>query len=158
MSARISAVHAREILDSRGNPTVEVEVYLEGGETGRAAVPSGASTGAHEAAELRDRLARICITQISAGSSTTPGGYEASEDAAVGPHATELISEATTAIRAELTVQELGRTIHAHPTLAETPFFAAEMAPATLRGDSRLVSRLSSFMMRSIAVSASPAS
>jgi enolase len=45
---------AREILDSRGNPTVEVEVRLEGGEVGRAAVPSGASTGAHEALELRD--------------------------------------------------------------------------------------------------------
>lgn len=47
-------VHAREILDSRGNPTVEVEVLLEGGEIGRAAVPSGASTGAFEAVELRD--------------------------------------------------------------------------------------------------------
>jgi enolase len=47
-------VTAREILDSRGNPTVEVEVRLEGGEVGRAAVPSGASTGAHEALELRD--------------------------------------------------------------------------------------------------------
>src|SRR5438128_1360217 len=45
---------AREILDSRGNPTVEVEVELESGATGRAAVPSGASTGAHEAVELRD--------------------------------------------------------------------------------------------------------
>ncbi len=47
-------VIAREILDSRGNPTVEVEVYLEGGDVGRAAVPSGASTGEHEAVELRD--------------------------------------------------------------------------------------------------------
>jgi enolase 1/2/3 len=55
MSAMIEAVHAREILDSRGNPTVEVEVYLEGGDMGRAAVPSGASTGVHEAAELRDK-------------------------------------------------------------------------------------------------------
>src|SRR4051794_31813274 len=44
----------REILDSRGNPTVEVDVVLEGGSLGRAAVPSGASTGAHEAVELRD--------------------------------------------------------------------------------------------------------
>ena len=50
----IEHVHAREILDSRGNPTVEVEVYLEDGAYGRAAVPSGASTGAHEAVELRD--------------------------------------------------------------------------------------------------------
>jgi enolase len=53
MSA-ISDIHGREILDSRGNPTVEVEVTLEGGAVGRAAVPSGASTGAHEAVELRD--------------------------------------------------------------------------------------------------------
>jgi len=47
-------IHAREILDSRGNPTVEVDVVLEDGSTGRAAVPSGASTGAHEAVERRD--------------------------------------------------------------------------------------------------------
>lgn len=52
--ALIEAVHAREILDSRGNPTVEVEVLLEDGSVGRAAVPSGASTGAFEAVELRD--------------------------------------------------------------------------------------------------------
>jgi enolase len=50
----ITDVHAREILDSRGNPTVEVEVELSSGFTGRAAVPSGASTGEHEAVELRD--------------------------------------------------------------------------------------------------------
>ena len=50
----IASVRAREILDSRGNPTVEVEVQLEGGAVGRAAVPSGASTGVHEALELRD--------------------------------------------------------------------------------------------------------
>jgi enolase len=48
-------VHARQILDSRGNPTIEVDVTLEDGSLGRAAVPSGASTGAHEAVELRDR-------------------------------------------------------------------------------------------------------
>ncbi len=50
----IVAIHAREILDSRGNPTVEVDVLLETGAFGRAAVPSGASTGVHEAVELRD--------------------------------------------------------------------------------------------------------
>ena len=50
----ITDIIAREILDSRGNPTVEVDVYLEDGSMGRAAVPSGASTGAHEAVELRD--------------------------------------------------------------------------------------------------------
>ena len=50
----IENVFARQILDSRGNPTVEVEVMVEGGYVGRAAVPSGASTGAFEACELRD--------------------------------------------------------------------------------------------------------
>src|SRR6476659_6421879 len=50
----IKEIHAREILDSRGNPTVEVDVRLGGGSLGRAAVPSGASTGEHEAWELRD--------------------------------------------------------------------------------------------------------
>src|SRR5260221_2204965 len=50
----ISDIKAREILDSRGNPTVEVDVFLASGEMGRAAVPSGASTGEHEAVELRD--------------------------------------------------------------------------------------------------------
>ena len=53
MSAIID-ITAREILDSRGNPTIEVDVTLEDGSFGRAAVPSGASTGAHEAVELRD--------------------------------------------------------------------------------------------------------
>ena len=53
MTAIIDII-GREILDSRGNPTVEVDVVLEDGAMGRAAVPSGASTGAHEAVELRD--------------------------------------------------------------------------------------------------------
>jgi enolase len=50
----IAKINARQILDSRGNPTVEVEVYTQNGTIGRAAVPSGASTGVHEAMELRD--------------------------------------------------------------------------------------------------------
>ncbi|MEL7002555.1 MAG: phosphopyruvate hydratase, partial [Bacteroidota bacterium] len=50
----IESIHARQILDSRGNPTVEVDVITENGILGRAAVPSGASTGKHEAVELRD--------------------------------------------------------------------------------------------------------
>ncbi len=54
MSAKIIRIHGREIIDSRGNPTVEADVYLEGGAMGRGAVPSGASTGEHEAIELRD--------------------------------------------------------------------------------------------------------
>ncbi len=53
--SEIIDVHAREILDSRGNPTIEVEVFLESGASGRAAVPSGASTGSREALELRDK-------------------------------------------------------------------------------------------------------
>ena len=56
--SEINEVRAREILDSRGNPTVEVEVLLESGALGRAAVPSGASTGTREALELRDGDAR----------------------------------------------------------------------------------------------------
>ena len=54
MTATIVSVHGRQVLDSRGNPTVEVEIGLESGASGRAVVPSGASTGEHEAVELRD--------------------------------------------------------------------------------------------------------
>ena len=54
MSTVIEEIMAREILDSRGNPTIEVEIYLEDGSMGRAAIPSGASTGTREAVELRD--------------------------------------------------------------------------------------------------------
>ena len=54
MSTKIITVRGREIIDSRGNPTVEAEVGIESGAIGRAAVPSGASTGEHEANELRD--------------------------------------------------------------------------------------------------------
>src|SRR5881394_180518 len=54
MSAQIESIHAREILDSRGNPTVEADIFLTSGMMARAAVPSGASTGEHEAIELRD--------------------------------------------------------------------------------------------------------
>jgi hypothetical protein len=57
----IETIHAREILDSRGNPTVEVDVMLESGILGRAAVPSGASTGEHEACELRDEDKKVYV-------------------------------------------------------------------------------------------------
>ena len=56
--SKVCSIHAREILDSRGNPTIEVDVQLECGAFGRAAVPSGASTGVHEAVELRDKAAK----------------------------------------------------------------------------------------------------
>jgi len=52
---KIRNIFAREILDSRGNPTVEVDLLLEDGSFGRSSVPSGASTGSHEAVELRDK-------------------------------------------------------------------------------------------------------
>ena len=55
MKTAIKTIHAREILDSRGNPTVEVDIVLKDGTKARAAVPSGASTGTHEAVELRDK-------------------------------------------------------------------------------------------------------
>jgi enolase len=61
--AKISSIKAREILDSRGNPTVEVDVILQDGSSGRADVPSGASTGAHEACELRDKDAKRYLGQ-----------------------------------------------------------------------------------------------
>ena len=64
----IATIVGREILDSRGNPTVEVDVVLEGGAFGRAAVPSGASTGAHEAHELRDGGKRYGGKGVSARS------------------------------------------------------------------------------------------
>src|SRR3979409_651233 len=54
MPTKINRVHAPQVIDSRGNPTVEADVILDGGALGRAAVPSGASTGEHEALELRD--------------------------------------------------------------------------------------------------------
>jgi len=57
--SKIIKIHARQVLDSRGNPTVEVDVYTEAGAVGRAAVPSGASTGVHEAVELRDGEANV---------------------------------------------------------------------------------------------------
>ena len=62
--AEIMQIIAREILDSRGNPTVEVEVGLDDGSIGRAAVPSGASTGVHEAHELRDEDDRLSLIHI----------------------------------------------------------------------------------------------
>src|SRR3972149_1175734 len=86
MFTTIVDITAREILDSRGNPTVEVEVLLEDGAFGRAAVPSGASTGAHEALELRDddksRYGGKGVLKAAAESSGLPlyrylGGVEA---------------------------------------------------------------------------------
>ncbi len=84
-------IHAREILDSRGNPTIEVEVTLEGGAAGRAAVPSGASTGAHEAVELRDgdksryggKGVRKAVEAVNTTIADAICGYEAEDQVAV---------------------------------------------------------------------------
>jgi enolase len=84
---KIQRVHGREILDSRGNPTIEVEVTLEGGAAGRAAVPSGASTGQREALELRDgdknrylgKGVRKAVANVNGELSTALAGREADQ-------------------------------------------------------------------------------
>jgi enolase len=96
MSA-IAAVHAREILDSRGNPTLEVDVELESGAFGRAAVPSGASTGLHEAHELRDGEGRYggkgvlkAVESVNAELCLALRGREALDQAALDQRMIEL--------------------------------------------------------------------
>ncbi|MEM7198445.1 MAG: phosphopyruvate hydratase, partial [Pseudomonadota bacterium] len=79
-------IHAREILDSRGNPTVEVDVILEDGSLGRAAVPSGASTGAHEAVELSDGGSRYLGKGVTKAIAAVNGAIT---EAIVGMDATE---------------------------------------------------------------------
>jgi len=88
--SRISIVNARQILDSRGNPTVEVEVRLESGASGRAAVPSGASTGVHEAVELRDggpayggKAVTRAVGNVDGEIASTVAGLEADDQAAL---------------------------------------------------------------------------
>jgi enolase len=94
----ITKVVGREILDSRGNPTVEADVYLSDGSTGRAAVPSGASTGEHEAVELRDgdqarylgKGTRTAVENIDAAIAPQIGGMDASEQSAIDRFMIEL--------------------------------------------------------------------
>ncbi len=95
--SRISNVHARQILDSRGNPTVEAVVHLESGEHGRAAVPSGASTGAHEAVELRDGGAAWggkgvtqAVANVNGEIAQAVAGLEATEQEALDRRLVEL--------------------------------------------------------------------
>ena len=83
---RIADVQARQILDSRGNPTVEVDVRLESGAAGRAAVPSGASTGVHEAVELRDGGAAYGGKGVTQAVANVRGEIR---DAVLGMEATE---------------------------------------------------------------------
>ena len=94
----ITDIHAREILDSRGNPTIEVEVLLEDGSSGRAAVPSGASTGAHEAVELRDgdksryggKGVRKAVEAVNGTIADEICGYEAEDQVAIDEAMIEL--------------------------------------------------------------------
>ena len=87
----ITSIHAREILDSRGNPTLEADVQLAGGALGRAAVPSGASTGEHEALELRDQDAhrycgkgvRTAVTNVNTIIAKELLGYDALEQVSI---------------------------------------------------------------------------
>ena len=78
MTTIISKIHARQILDSRGNPTLECEVHLKGGGFGRAAVPSGASTGENEAVELRDGGQAWCGKGVSSAVNNINGEIAAS--------------------------------------------------------------------------------
>lgn len=86
----INAIVAREILDSRGNPTVECDVYLDSGVMGRAAVPSGASTGIREALELRDKDARYGRARCHEGCGKHPAkiqpaliGFDVTQQASI---------------------------------------------------------------------------
>ncbi|MEL7344361.1 MAG: phosphopyruvate hydratase, partial [Pseudomonadota bacterium] len=87
----IADIHAREILDSRGNPTVEVDVILEDGTMGRAAVPSGASTGAYEAVEKRDgdkarylgKGVREAVAAVNGELADALVGFDATEQEAI---------------------------------------------------------------------------
>ncbi len=89
---RISDIHAREILDSRGNPTLEAEVTLADGSCGRAAVPSGASTGTREAVELRDgdksryggKGVRKAVAHVNDEIARTLTGFDAADQARTG--------------------------------------------------------------------------
>ena len=93
----IATILGREILDSRGNPTVEVEVVLKDGHHGRAAVPSGASTGAHEAHELRDGGKRYGGKGVKKAVEAVTGeirkalqGFDAGDQAGLDRHLREL--------------------------------------------------------------------
>src|SRR5664279_178672 len=91
-------ITARQILDSRGNPTVEVDVVLEDGSFGRAAVPSGASTGAHEAVELRDGDTGVyqgkgvmkAVDAVNSEIFDTIGGFDAEDQIAIDAAMIEL--------------------------------------------------------------------
>ena len=112
----IETVEAREILDSRGNPTVEVTVHLAGGASGRAIVPSGASTGVHEVLELRDKDERFggkgvrkAVAHVEGSLAELAVGRDAADAACL---AKAYCAEAFTTVAGE------GIQIHADPVIA----------------------------------------
>src|SRR3954469_6082667 len=98
MQTSIAEIIGREILDSRGNPTIEVDVRLEGGALGRAAIPSGASTGEHEAWELRDgnknrfggKGVTKAVSNVNEKIAPTLKGWDALDQAAIDQKLIEL--------------------------------------------------------------------
>jgi enolase len=98
MSTKITRVHARQVIDSRGNPTVEADVYVGGGVRGRAAVPSGASTGEHEALEMRDadkskyvgKGVLTAVANVNGEIAKAVSGIDAGDQRALDKHMIEL--------------------------------------------------------------------
>src|SRR5258707_14535533 len=98
MSTKITKVHARQVLDSRGNPTVEADVLVDSGYLGRAAVPSGASTGEHEALELRDadksrylgKGVLKAVAHVNGEIAKAVAGLDASDQRALDKHMIDL--------------------------------------------------------------------
>ncbi len=129
----IRSIHAREVLDSRGNPTIEVEVALTGGALGRAIVPSGASTGTHEALELRDgdgrymgKGVRRAVENVQQRIAAAVRGMDARDQSALDralldldgtPHKSELGANAILGVSlatARAAAEQLGRPLYAH--------------------------------------------
>src|SRR5260370_5527089 len=98
MSTNITRVSARQVIDSRGNPTVEADVYVGTGARGRAAVPSGASTGEHEALELRDgdksrylgKGVLKAVANVNGEIAKAGAGIDAADHSAMGKHMMDL--------------------------------------------------------------------
>ena len=141
-SSAISRIHGREILDSRGNPTVEVDVTLEDGSFGRAAVPSGASTGANEAVELRDgdrsryggKGVRRAVDGIDREIGPALAGVDGTDQAAVDRALIELDGTPNKGrLGANATLGVSLAAAHAAAASADTPLYrylAADRAPS----------------------------
>jgi len=146
MPSTISRVHAREILDSRSNPTVEVDVWLEDGSFGRAAVPSGASTGVHEALELRDgetsryggKGVRKAVTNVNDLIAAAIQGMEARDQAAVDRALLDLDGTATKSRLGANAILGVSLAVaRAAAASARVPLYiylSSHVAPATVPG------------------------